>query len=202
MKPRALHRSAVRPGIVTLVVILVSLWLGSAAMGAHRRTAGPGSRFPALTVEGLTIEPQPVERLPRPALSDDFARILAEDATSQAERSLLNMQLTGSVVRKAETGAQRLPRLVGAVRIPVSLPPDLHGLKAARQKGDLATATVQLLDAEGRVLATGTAAVEWNDVRWLRGAKYRRSRPVYEVLAEAARKSVDLAIEQVVAHYY
>lgn len=186
MKRKTLYRSA--------VAIFISACLGAAEIGANPRAPNPESQFSRVAVAGLTIEPQPVD-LSRPALSDDFAQILAEGATSQAERSLLRSRIAGSVVRE-KLRAQRLPRLVGAVRIPVSLPPDLHGLKAARQKGDLAIATVQLLDVDGRVLATGTAAVEWNDVRWLRGAKYRRSRPVREVLAAAVRKSVELAIER------
>lgn len=199
MNPKSLHGTAVRPGLITLLAIVIAACLSGTEAGAKPRVPQP--RFSTLAVAGLTIEPQTVDRLPRSAFSEDLALILAEDATSQAARSLLRSQIAASVVRE-KPGAQPLPRLAGVVLMPVSLPPGLHGLKAARHKGDLAIATVELLDAEGRVLATGTAAVAWNDVRWLRGARYRRVRPVYEVLAEAARKSVDLAIEQVAATDY
>lgn len=198
MKPGFRYTSAAWQGIATLVAILLSACLGSADAGASLRMPKAESRFSTLAVAVLTIEPRPVDRSSGPALGDGFARFLAEGATTQAERSLVQSRIAASVVKETP-GAQRLPRLVGAVRMPVSLPPGLHGLEAARHKGDLAVATVELLDAEGRVLATGTAAVEWNDVRWLRGARYRRSRPVNQVLGEAARKSVDLAIERLVS---
>jgi hypothetical protein len=199
MTPKSLHGTAVRPGLITLLAIVIAACLSGTEAGAKPRVLQP--LFSTLAVAGLTIEPQTVDRFPKPALNEDSAQILAEGATRQAERSLLRFRIAASVVRE-KPGAQPLPRLAGVVRMPVSLPSGLHGLKAARQKGDLATATVEILDAEGRILATGTAAVAWNDVRWLRGGpRYRRSRPVYEVLAEAARKSVDLAVEHVSVGY-
>ena len=120
--------------------------------------------------------------------------MLADWATSEAEKSLLRRRVAASVQGTGAGGGEKQVRLSGEVIMPVSLPPNLKGLAASGSDGSLATATVRLVDQEGRTLGEGTASVDWNDVRWLRGAWYKRPRPVNQALSDAARKAVDLAV--------
>ena len=182
-------------------VVLVLAVLGSACAGsglgmtrAGLRTREP--RLPAVAVNRFTVVAQPVGRAQVPTAGQNLSWLLAESATSEAEKSLLSRRVASSVQRPAAGGGDKQPRLSGEVVMPVSLPPHLKGLAAAGLDGSLATASVRLVDEEGRTLGEGTASVDWDDVRWLRGAKYKRSRPVSEALADAARRAVDLAVRQ------
>ena len=182
-------------------VALLLAVLGSACAGSGQGTtrAGPRAReprLPAVAVDRFTVVAQPLGRAQHPAAGQDLSWMLAESATSEAEKSLLQRRVAASIQRTVARNGEKQARLSGEVIMPVSLPPNLKGLSAAGSDGSLATATVRLVDQEGRTLGEGTASVDWNDVRWLRGARYRRPRPVNQALSDAARKAVDLAIRQ------
>ncbi len=186
-------------GSFQTVVLLLAV-LGSACVGSgHGATrTGPRARepqFPAVAVDRFTVVAQPVWRAQVPTAGEDLSWMLADWATSEAEKSLLSRRVAASVQRTVTRSGQKQARLSGEVIMPVSLPPNLKGLSAAGSDGSLATA-VRLVDEEGRTLGEGTASVDWDDVRWLRGTKYKRPRPVNEALSDAARKAVDLAIRQ------
>ena len=182
-------------------VVLLLAMVGSACVGSGQGVTRTGPRarepqFPAVAVDRFTVVAQPVGRAQGPTAGQDLSWMLAESATSEAEKSLLQRRVAASVQRTGAGGGEKQARLSGEVTMPVSLPPNLKGLAAAGSDGRLATATVRHVDEEGRTLGEGTASLDWNDVRWLSGAKHRRSRPVNQVLFDAARKAVDLAVRQ------
>lgn len=185
---------ALRAAIVLFVSVLASACLGSG--GGTIRTGPPARepRLPAVAVDRFSIVAQPAGHAQVQAGDEDLSWILAEWATSEAEKSVLQRQVATSVQRTAAGGGEGKPRLSGQVVMPVSLPPHLKGLSAAGSGGSLATASVRLVDGEGRTLGEGTASVDWDGVRWLTGARYRRPRPVNQALVDAARKAVDLAV--------
>ena len=175
-----------------LVVLLLAA-LASACLGLTQAGTRAGPRLQAVGVDRFTVVAQPAGQATG---GENLSWMLAEWATAEAEKSLIQRRVAASVQRPPAGGGKKQPRLSGEVVMPVSLPPHLKGLSAAGSDGSLATASVRLVDEEGRPLAEGTASVDWDDVRWLKGAKHRRPRPVNEALAEAARKAVDLAVRQ------
>lgn len=138
-----------------------------------------------LKIADFTIEPQGAAV---PAGREMFVQLLASAATDQAARSL---------ARKGATIPAGQLTVKGSVRMAVSLPPGVRGLAAARRKGSLATASVQLVDQSGNVVAAREASIAWSGVRWLAGARhgYRHSRSIEEVLLDGVRLSVDRAVE-------
>jgi len=145
---------------------------------------------PKVRVARIILEPQSLEAAtPRPD-QDDVLRRLTDEAARQAERSLVRHHLAET----AETMEGKGPTLTGVVRLPVVLPRDVYGLNAASRKGSLATATLRISGADGTILKEGTASIDWDDVRWLRGARRRRNRTPDEVLSDAVRKVVDRAV--------
>lgn len=189
---KSLFRTAV-------ALLLTVLGAGCAGSGQGVTRVGPRAReprFPAVAVDRFTVVAQPLGRAQLPAAGQDLSWMLAESATAEAEKSLLSRSVAASVQRTVARSGEKQARLSGEVIMPVSLPPHLKGLSAAGSDGSLATASVRLVDAEGRTLGEGTARVGWDDVRWLRGAKHKRPRPVNEALSDAARKAVDLAVRQ------
>jgi hypothetical protein len=141
-----------------------------------------------LKIASFTIAPQPLEGSAIPTGRETFIQLLATAATDQAASSL--------VQQGVDVSAGQLT-VRGSVRTMIALPPDVYGLAAARRKGSLATASVQLVDANGNVVAAREARIAWSDVRWLTGApRYRRGRPVEEVLLDGVRLSVKRALGQ------
>ena len=182
-------------------VVLVLAVLGSACAGSGQGMTRTGlrarePRLPVVAVDRFTVVAQPVGRAQVPTAGQDLSWMLAESATSEAEKSLLQRRVAASIQRTVARNGEKQARLSGEVIMPVSLPPNLKGLSAAGSDGSLATATVRLVDQEGRTLGEGTSSVAWDEVRWLTGTKYRRPRPATEALADAARKAVDLAVRQ------
>ncbi|MES1241215.1 MAG: hypothetical protein ABUT39_06305 [Acidobacteriota bacterium] len=112
------------------------------------------------------------------------------------------MKLAESVERVASVEAARGKTVVtGTVRMPVSLPPQVKGLAADSRKGPLASATVRLLDADGNTLREAEAVLTWREARWLEGApRFRRSRRVEAVLADAVDEVVERAVLRLESH--
>jgi hypothetical protein len=186
-------KSICRTTMVLLLSALSLACLGS-TQPATRSPAEPVLRLTALVIDRFSVVAQPVGRAQVQAGGEDLSWTLAEWATREAEKSVLQRQVAASVQRANAGGGEKQPRLSGEVVIPVSLPSNLKGLSAAKSSGSLAVASVRLVDGEGRTLGQGTASVDWDGVRWLTGARYRRPRPVNNALVDAARKAVDLAI--------
>ena len=170
--------------------------LSAVAYGAPERSP----LFEQVSVRPFVILPRPINgSRDRPDV-ESVLRRLSEEATRQAGRTLLGHRLAGKVERLETPG----PRpggitLVGSVRLPVALPPGVIGLRASSRRGPFAYAQVSLQGASGRPLATGEATLEWDDVRWLRGARVRRNRPLDQVLEHATRKAVDRAVRRLKA---
>ena len=177
----------IRLSVVLTGALLVVPLSGCLSAGSVHPRAG-STVFPApLKIAGFTIESQPLEGCAVPTGRETFVRHLASAATDQAARSL---------VQKGVAVSTGQLTVMGSVRMVVSLPPSVHGLAAARRKGSLATASVQLVDESGDVVATREASIAWSDVRWLAGApRSRHSRPIEEVLLDGVRLSVDRAVE-------
>lgn len=188
-----------RASILMAVAVLASACLGS-IRGTTRTGAGVREpRFPEVAVARFAIVAQPAGREQVRPDGNGLSWILAESATAEAEAVLLESRIAAAVHRASAAGGERQPRLSGEIVMPVSLPPHLKGLAAAGSDGNLATASVRLVDAKGRTLGEGTASVHWNDVRWLTGAKHRRPRSANQALADAARKAANLAVLQMKA---
>lgn len=147
----------------TVVLLLAVLGSACAGFGLDMNRAGPRARearFPAVAVDRFTVVAQPLGRAQLPAAGQDLSWMLADWATSEAEKSLLQRRVAASVQRTVAGGGEKQARLSGEVIMPVSLPPNLKGLAAAGSDGSLATATVRLVDQEGRTLGEGTASVD------------------------------------------
>lgn len=144
----------------------------------------------------FSIEPSPVQGSSDPRDGQKLMVLLAEEAASKAAQTMVSEGLAGIVERppSPEEPEGRLT-LRGAVRMPVSLPSDLHELRDDVQRGPLASATVMLLDADGKILREGKADLDWREVRW-RKWPLRRYRPPEEVLMDA----VDGVVTRAVRH--
>ena len=186
-------KSICRTTMVLLLTVLSLACFGS-TQPATRSPRAPVPRLTAVVVDRFSVVAQPLGRAQAQAGGEDLSWMLAGWATSEAEKSVLQRQVAASVQRANAGGGEKQPHLSGEVVMPVSLPPHLKGLSAAGSSGSLAVASVRLVDGEGRTIGEGTASVDWDGVRWLTGARYRRPRPVNNALVDAARKAVDLAI--------
>lgn len=165
-----------------LTALALPLHLGCQASAPRGESASP-----TLAVAPFAVEPQAL-----PGAPDDpggvLQVLLAEEASSSAREIL------------AREGLERLTgeeSITGTVQIPVSLPPDVRGLRARNREGRLATATVRLLGPDGKTVRQAEASLAWWEVRWLEGpARYRRYRSSGEVLRDAVAKVVERAVEQ------
>lgn len=164
-----------------LTALTVSLNLScraSAPLGSN-----PSSK---VTVLPFTIEPQALPGAPADP-KDTLRTLLAAEAASSAGKALREDLLVTA-------GATAI---TGTVQIPVSLPPDVWGLRAHRQKGRLAAATVRLLGPDKKTIREAEASLSWGDVRWLEGPpRFRRHRSPEEVLRSAVSKVVERAVER------
>lgn len=150
-----------------------------------------GSSYPAraqaLTgTSSIAIEAQPVEGAPTRADTATITERLSQLATAQVATSLGKTPL-----------AARGLRLIGTIRLPLSLPPRVVGLRAHDRKGIFVTAHFTLQGADGKSIAEQNVTLEWDDVRWTRGARpWKRNRALDEVLGDAAREAVNRGVWQ------
>lgn len=176
----------VSPGVVRLVILTalaLPLNLSCRASAPHRSHPSPSSQ---VTVLPFTIEPQALPGAPA-GPKENLRLLLAGEASSSA----------GEALRKHPAEAAGVTAITGTVQIPVSLPPEVRGLHAHRQKGRLAAATVRLLGPDGKTIREAEASLSWGEVRWLTGApRFRRNRPPEEVLRDAVGEVVERAVER------
>lgn len=127
-----------------------------------------------------------------------FRELLGNQATARARRAVFEQRLAG-VVGRAPAGAGESYRLVGQVSLPVALPSEVRGSRAAFTKGNLATARVELLDGRGRLVATAESFVDWGEVRWTTGGpKMRRAKDPDLALVDAAELAIDRAVKDLI----
>lgn len=171
----------VRLAILTTLALPLNLSCGASA--PHRGNLSPSSQ---VTVLPFTIEPQALPGAPADP-KENLRSLLAGEASASA----------GEALRKNPSDAAGVTAVTGTVRIPVSLPPEVWGLRAHRQKGRLAAATVRLLGPDGKTIREAEASLSWGEVRWLTGPpKFRRNRPQEEVLRSAVAEVVERAVER------
>lgn len=175
--------------------IVVSL-LVTAISGETPSVGRTATLYERVVATRIRIE-SPSSGQATPTEGAEFLTRLMEEATARAERTLLRQHVAGAVVRLGESEERHnMPLLTGVVQLPVGLPQEQAGSSAFFRNGTLATATVTLCNPDGRVLASGSSYLAWKDVRWVRGARHRRARPVAQVLEDAVRKATDHAVKQ------
>ena len=182
--------------------LLAALGLSLAACSATRQPPREPAPLPRLVLLPFTIEPLPLEGAPSRSDPAGFAQILATEATSAAEQALIEHHVA-SAVERAAPGARDAGALqvTGVVKIPVTLPGDLIGLRADKQRGPLVVAVVHLLGPDGKAVQKGEAILTWRDAKWLEGApRFRRNLPAEAVLREAVREAVEIAVDNLGPH--
>lgn len=177
----------------------------SLLLRADRTAMGAGPRPPAfakVVVAPFVVQPQPFPgALERPE-GGELERRLAEEAASRAARSLVRQRIASVAERvpSREAAAEGTVVVTDPVRLPLALPPDVRGLRAAFRPGIFAIAEVTMRRADGTFLAREQATLKWDEVRWTRGGKVRRARPLDDVLQDAVRKVVDRAVKRLKRH--
>jgi hypothetical protein len=165
-------------GTYALALLIAALWCGGQSAFAQ---------VPA----SITIEAQPIEGATARADTAAITKRLSEAANAQASKSL----------GKGPLGTRGVA-LSGIIRLPLSLPPRVIGLRAHDRKGTFVSAQFTLRDAHGKSLSEQTVTLRWKDVNWLTGSpKWRRNRAVDEVLEDATRRAVNRALKQLAMHH-
>ena len=158
------------------------------------RADTPHARFETVQLLPVRVEAEPVAGTPARADEEPCLRHLAEAATIRAERSLLHQGIAAHVARgETREGAVKV---MGLVRLPVSLPPGTRGKGLEFRHGRFATAEVTLARPDGTVLARTEETLGWGDVRWSVGARHAVARRVDDVLTNFVEKSMDLAVKR------
>lgn len=172
--------------------------LGLAVVGcaAHRPPSGE-PLLAAVEVQAVTVEAIAVEGA-SPAGREWFRGLVAAQASAAAQRAALEHRLAG-IIEAAPAGRAESHRLVGRVSVPVALPSELRGSRAAFTEGELATARVELRDGQGALVAAADSRVEWGEVRWTTGGpKTRRAKNPDLALLEAAELAVECAVQRLI----
>ncbi len=155
------------------------------------------ARFEKVLVVPLSIESLPFRDSPERPDREQVLQRLTEEATARAERTLLKQHLAQSVERAPSPDPTRGGLvLTGVVRLPVSVPAGQRGGRAMFRSGRFASATVALRRADGMLVAEGHTHLDWDDIRWVRGARIRRARALDDVLVDAVRKATDHAVKR------
>lgn len=150
-----------------------------------------------VAVAPFTIDPQPFAGAPERADEKEFLKRLSEEATEQAQRSLIERHIADIATRvPSRDAADGRVVVTGTIRMPISLPPRVIGWDASRRRGHFATATVTLLDATGKVLSEQNVAVDWGDVWWFQGGKSVHNNRLDQVLGDFVRKAADHAVRR------
>lgn len=150
-----------------------------------------------VAVMSLTVESLPFRDSPERPDRDQVLRRLAEEATARAVRTLMKQHLADPVAQFASpAAASGALVLTGTVRLPVSIPAGQRGGRAMFRGGRFASATVVLRRSDGTLVAEGQSHLNWDDVRWVRGARFPRTRTLDDVLVDAVRKATDHAVKR------
>ena len=174
----------------------------------------PTPPLPRVGVMPLVIVPQPLKGATIRADQEALQRRLVEEATARAERSLLRQNIAATVERLPSRARPAEPTgrsstsapvsdshaaevyLAGVVRLPLSLPPSLARDWTWFRRGRFAYAEVQLLRADGSMIARAEATLDWSDIRWFSGAgRLHYARPLDDVLVDFTRNATDRAVK-------
>lgn len=160
--------------------------------------ASPNDNPPlSVAVAPFVIEPQPFDKTPSRSDQEQFVRHLSDEATKQAEQSLLEHRIVDAAQQvTSKDVAPGLMVVTGTIRLPISLPPRIIGWNASHRHGTFAIATLILLDPVGTIVFRQEVAVRWGDVWWYSGGKTARNYPQDDVIASLARKAVDHAVRR------
>ena len=165
-----------------------------------KEDAQSGQRWQRIAVVAFTIEPQILDGSPERADQDAILKKLSIEAGKRAERLLLKRHVAATVEQVASIQATTAPVFVtGTVSLPISLPPGVIGWRALTRKGTFVTTRIYLVDAAGKTLMQQTVTLDWGDVWWLHGGIRKRNAKLDDVLVKFVRKSVDRAMEQMLA---
>jgi hypothetical protein len=176
--------------VLTVGAIGLALLAGCVSAPRGTRHALEPS-LPALEVVAPTIEPMTLDGAD-PIGRGWFVEALRVQAVAATRRLVIEHQLAGQLAE-----GSGVPRVTGVVEVPVALPAGVAGSRATFRAGALARARLQVTDGGGRTLATATAVVEWDDVRWTRGGpKTRRARPIDAALVDAVDRAIERAVRQ------
>ena len=172
--------------------------VGLAVVGcATYRSPSGEPLLAALAVEGLTVEAIAMEGA-SPAEREWFEALIQTRASAAAQRAALEHRLA-AIVEAAPAARPEIHRLVGRVSLPMALPSELRGSRAAFTEGDLATARVELRDGRGELVAAADSRVEWGEVRWTTGGpKTRRAKDPNLALLDAAELAVERAVQRLI----
>ena len=143
---------------------------------------------PEATVNAVPMDGSEVDDEPQ-----WLRQLLVGQATATGRRAAIERKLAG-IVEVAPDGY----RLQIEVSMPIALPSDVVGSKAAFRKGELVVARMQLLAEQGVPLVLAEATVRWRQVRWTTGYRVRRARPREAALLDAVELSVNRAMRRLV----
>lgn len=147
--------------------------------------------------QSVAVLPIIISEADQPAHPTELGQRLAEAGSARAVQALMRRRVAAGVRRiaaAAECRAELDLLFIAEVTLPASLPQDEAGARAMFRKGKFATAVVRLERPDGKREAEASAALDWDDVRWLQGVRIRRARPSADVLHDAVRKVIDRAV--------
>lgn len=151
----------------------------------------------ALEVGELAVEATTVAGA-SPAEREWFRALVAAQVSAAAQRTALEHRLT-AIIETTPAGRAGSHRLVGRVSVPVALPSELRGSRAAFTEGELSTARIELRDGRGELVAAADSRVEWGEVRWTTGGpKTRRAKDPDLALLDAVELAVKRALEHLI----
>lgn len=190
-----------KPYIPNRALLISSFVLGALCLLAAPRVyaeRGKPPLFKVIAFRPVVVEPVLIEGTPGRPDQEATVRKLSGVATKQLRRILVRAHVAGVVEEDMAASLEAVTitspiRVTAALRLPVSLPPELRGWNASQRKGRFATVVLTVQNADtGAVLAKGEGTCDWKDALWTTG-KSRRSRPVDDVLEHFARKTMERA---------
>lgn len=179
---------------ISRCLAISALILACCGLSVEASNANPPLK---VAVASFIIEPQPFEKTPSRADQGQFMRHLSDEATKQAEQSLIEHHIVDVAQQvTSRDAAQGQMVVTGTIRLPVSLPPRVMGWDASRRHGSFATATLILLSPVGKVVFQQDIAVRWGDVWWYSGGKATHNYAQDDVIASLVRKATDHAVRR------
>jgi hypothetical protein len=181
--------------------------------GSRSLSSGPPQRSSLGAVSGgretreylgtVRVVPFQIRERPIPGVTETsgaeaLRNHLADEATARAIRTLRDHKKANVTEgpSEGETSPDAPLTLSGTVSLPLFVPPRLRGFDAGLRRAPFATAAVTLTRPDGTTVGSEEATLRWKDVRWLRGARRKRNRPIEDILQDFTRKSVDHSVRR------
>lgn len=182
----------IRSALCLICCTLSIALLSCTAINPSGGDPAPPLHFDTVLVPPFKVEPLPPELASRGGNEHGLETQLAEEATAQAKRSLVQHGLAAVAEGRPSLGTSA-PVLVGTLRLHLSQAPEIHGETDESRRNVLTTVTLKLVDAAGRTLREGRMTLPGRDVRGLPGAP-TFNRPASQALIQAIRETVDHAV--------